>query len=70
MSGIKLDGVLLAYTVEDVPDGGFQGLKGGVSFGPEPFVLDFTPERLNFIEVGAVSGQVEKRLFRVCVGQG
>ena len=52
MLGIKLDSVLLAYAVKDVPDGGFQGLKGGVGFRPEPFVLDFAPERLNFIGWG------------------
>lgn len=52
MSRIELDGVLLAYAVEDVPDGGFECFERGVGFGPEPFVLDFAPERLNFIEVG------------------
>ena len=59
MLRVELNGVLLPYAVEDVPDGGFQGLKGGVGFRPEPLVLDFAPEHLNFIEVGAVSGQVE-----------
>ena len=59
MSGIKLDGVLLAYAVEDVPDGRFQGLQGGVGFRPAPFVFDFASQCFDFIEVGAVDGQVE-----------
>ena len=59
MSRIESDGVLLADAVKDVPDGGFQGLEGGVGFGPEPFALDFVPQRLYFVEVGAVGGQVE-----------
>ena len=60
MSDIKLDDVLLAYAVEDVPDGRFQGLEGGVSLGPAPFVFDFAPQCFDFIEVGAVSGQIEE----------
>ena len=45
--------------VKNVPNSGFEGLKIGVGFGPQPLVFDFTPEGLDFVEVGAVSRQVE-----------
>ena len=48
-----------AYTVQDVPDGRFQGLKGGVGFWPKPFVFDFAPQGFDFVEMGDVGGQVE-----------
>ena len=59
MSRVELDGVLLAYAVENVPDGGFEGVEIGVGFRPEPLVLHFAPERFDFVEVGAVGGQIE-----------
>ena len=59
MSRVELAGVLLAYSVEDVPDGGFEGLEIGVGFGPQPLVFDFAPEGLDFVQVGTVSRQVE-----------
>ena len=55
----KLDGVLLAHAVEDVPHRRFEGLETGVGFRAEPLVLDFAPEGLDFIEMGALGGQVE-----------
>ena len=59
MSRFKLDGVLLAYAVEDVPDGGFEGFEIGVGLRPEPLIPDFTPERPDFVEVATVGGRVE-----------
>ena len=60
MSRIELDGVLLADAVEDVPDGGFEGAEIGVGFRSEPLVFDFAPQRFDFVEVGAVGGQVKR----------
>ena len=59
MSRVELDSKLLAHAVENVPDGGFESLEAGVGFGPEPLVLHFAPEHLDFVEVGAVGGQVK-----------
>ena len=63
MSRIELDGVLLADAVEDVPDGGFEGLEIGVGFGSKPLVFDFAPQGFDFIEVGAVGGQEKNVLY-------
>ena len=52
MSGVKSDGVLLAQAVGDVPDGRFQGLRGGAGFWPAPFMVDFAPQDFDFVEVG------------------
>ena len=48
-----------ANAVENVPHSGFEGLEIGVGLGPQPLVFDFAPEGLDFVEVGAVSRQVE-----------
>ena len=50
---------LMSDAVEDVPDGGLEGLEVGVGFGAQPFVLCFAPQGLDFVEVGAVGRQVE-----------
>ena len=50
---------LLSDAVEDVPDGGLEGLEVGVGLGAQPFVLYFAPQGLDFVEVGAVGGGVK-----------
>ena len=54
---------MLAHSVEDVPHRRFKGLETGVGFRAEPLVLDFAPEGLDFVEVGAVGGQVKNVLY-------
>ena len=52
MSRFELDGVLLAYSVQDVPNGRFEGAEIGVGFWSESLVFDFVPHRFDFVEVG------------------
>ena len=61
-----MNGVLLPDAVEDVPDGGFERFERGVGFRPEPFVLNFAPERLDFVKVGAVGGRQKRYTSWAC----
>ncbi len=54
-----MDGVLLANAVENMPERRFQRLERRVCFGAQPFVLDFSPERFNSVQMGAIGRQVE-----------
>ena len=60
MSHCKLDGEWQADAVGDLPNSGYEGLKIGVGFGPQPLVFNFIPAGFDFVEVGAVGPQVEK----------
>lgn len=51
-----------ADAVEDVSDGGFEGLEIGVGFGAEPLVLDFAPQGLDFVEVCRWANSTRTRL--------
>ena len=59
MLGGKFHSELLAYPVQNKPDGGFEGVEVGICFGAQPLVLHFTPQGLDFVEVGAVGGEVK-----------
>ena len=61
MLSSESDGELASHLVEDRADGPFEGSKTSVGFWPEPFVFDFAPQGFDFVEVGAVGGQVKDK---------